>query len=74
MLISCNTSSKKQAHNGLSGSSFTKTSARKTGQSSGGEVKGIKKPSDDGSLSIFNGGKFDECGIHSNCMNYKHGL
>jgi hypothetical protein len=74
MLISCSTGSKKGAYSSLSDSSSTKSSSRKTSQSSGGEVKGVKKPSDDGSHSIFNGGKFDEYGIYSNFMNYKHGL
>jgi hypothetical protein len=71
MLISCSTSSKKQANSGLSGSSFTKTSNRKTGQSSGGEVKGIKKPNEAGTHSVFNGGKFDKYGICPNYMYYK---
>jgi hypothetical protein len=74
MLIFCSTSSKKQAYSSLSGSSSTKTSTRKTGQSSGGEVKGIKKPSEDGSHSVFNGGKFNKYGICSNYMYYKLSL
>lgn len=74
MLISCSTTSKKQAYSGLSGTSFTKTSTRKTGQSSGGEVKGIKKPSDDGSHSVYNGGKFNKYGICPSYMYYKLSL
>lgn len=74
MLISCSPSSKKQAYSGLLGSSFTKTSTRKTGQSSGGEVKGIKKPSEAGSHSVFSGGKFNIYGICPNYMYYKPSL
>jgi len=41
----------------LSGSSSVKTTSRKTGGSYGGEVKGIKRPSEDGSHTVFSGGK-----------------
>ncbi|XP_021940110.1 delta and Notch-like epidermal growth factor-related receptor isoform X2 [Zootermopsis nevadensis] len=50
-----NTSSKKQAYSSSSGS-LTKTSSRKTGESHGGEVKGIKKPSEAGSSTVYSGG------------------
>jgi hypothetical protein len=46
----------------LSGSSFAKTSSRKIGESYGGEVKGIKRPNEDGSSVVYSGGKFEKCG------------
>jgi len=54
---SFSTSTKKQATSGLSGSSFVKTTSRKTSESDGGEVKGIKRPSEDGSHTVYSGGK-----------------
>lgn len=51
------TSIKKQTSSGLSGSSFAKTTSQKIGESHGGEVKGIKRPSEDGSHTVYSGGK-----------------
>jgi hypothetical protein len=53
---SFSTSTKKQASSGLSGSSSVKTTSRKTGESYGGDVKGIKHPSEDGSHTVYSGG------------------
>jgi len=41
----------------MSGSAFAKTTSRKTGESYGGEVKGIKSPREDGSHTVYSGGK-----------------
>lgn len=67
IFISFSTSTKKQAHSGLSGSSSTKSTSKKTGKSYGGDVKGIKRPSEDGSHTVYSGGNVEMIRIIMRC-------